>query len=139
MQASIWRFSNESAPLSLRHPMKVHVIVGYILEFFAAAHRTLRLSIRGQRSHLQTPSFPASFYFLVSLQFDAITKMIPAEFDLVRNCDDGRELHVNTGVERTRKADVTVSNSLIKSIFITLACSTKSSFHFQSSYLSRII
>lgn len=114
--------------------MKVHVIVGYILEFFAAAHRTLRLSIREQRSHLQTPS-----NFLVSLQFEAIAKMIPAEFDLVRNCDDGRELHVNTGVERTRKADVTVSNSLINSIFITLACSTKLSFHFQSSYLSRMI
>jgi hypothetical protein len=96
--------------------MKVYVIVGYVLEFFAAApsdppSEYKRAAFPPPDSFI--PSFPSNF--LVSLHFDAIAKMIPAESDLVRSCDDGHELHVNTGVKRTRKAGVTVSNSSIAS------------------------
>jgi hypothetical protein len=86
VQASVWLFFNESAPLSSRHLIKVHVIVGYVLEFFAAApsdppSEYKRAAVPPPNSFI--PSFPSNF--LVSLHFDAITKMIPAESDLVRN------------------------------------------------------
>jgi hypothetical protein len=75
VQVSVWPFSNKSAPLSLRHPIKVYIIVGYVLDFFTAEPSD-PLSEYKKAAFLPLdpfiPSFPSNFLLL--LHFDAIAR-----------------------------------------------------------------